>query len=995
MSEEASDMETRVTIYAENDHLTVEERVAQYVYAGQRLARLPPRIDGVTQDQMKKLDAEHLLGVRFLDSRRSQCVVFGFRILLVRAAKRQPPRPTEVHIAALTDGNVEYFSRADVLRGAHAWVESEFNAKPVMLRQLWSDKAFLLNAPKIEYAKNSEWFAHAKPSFMRALRDAHEDGFLQEFVTLINSVGSSLFKPKKDDDDENAIINLLRAFATERRRAAVLTLPAIGEPYTLSNVILRLKNACETIPLRLNMNALRDYAGDAGTEYAKVAFDDDAVVSDDDSGSDEAVAPQNDAVPFEGVFPSALTLGMNRVKTPIGGVRDALFQTIRTFRMLSDGTGVEWTLAFDGPAADPKSVKGSSVRKATVPPSWSEPEGARATDDEMVGVSREQAVALRQEGGAREIMHALAGNSTANFLSYLKESGMANGAQLASTYSFVGVLVHGRLAFRAIWGNQDAGMDLFERLVNPADDRLAFERADTMYVPFSTRVEEDTQNALLPVTYDAGDARYKVGSPFAAMFSDALGADAVGLVAREYVDNVFKTPEDVYVHVEVEVRDERVLIRLRYEAEEKRSVLWAEDLLPSLYPDEPDELELRIISVEFPVYNPFVAAGDGRGRARVLETRADFIGAVRRKGDATQTLVGLIMGEYKTLMELNTPVGRVCADDHVSQTLTNALLLLMCSGLRVDYGLILYSTKRYPNESDNVPRGYAAAIDMRFENASQEVRDAVRTFALKVSYAPFHENEVSVYADGTYDGVIESWRQNPKVKKKRVPHTELGRIIDVFVDGTPLRPDVESRNDPKGDEYALFETLEKNGAELWPDERGGILVDRRGMAVPRVRAAFAECFSNRAVRTYADPSLARRPTSADVANDKTKDARRALMRTVENAADRLLDLVPTKTQAELRAAIERMEEMAHAETGVQTRSMTASLTPREELARAIQILINVCVRGSFRAPDRNRHTYSEHFARCSQRSNWNIDVLQATTSIVALVEERLRSALAA
>ena len=961
-----------------------------------------PRV-GMSARDKAYFDQTNMVGVRMLHAGK-EAVVVGttwYETAAVRRRAENPDEPTliesdEPHVFLYVDDDEQEgeppgaASRGDVLNGARAWNAAHGGA----LSRVWNADSFAPpliasfasspRPPTLSYAKNSAWFDSLKDSVFERIANKLD-------VKLLNVVGACAFT-QRSANEEFALDGLLSEFAKLRERFYGELNGPLGDGFALADVLARFRMACDGVPGRVRMRALGDYLQSVGAyapeeKPASLAarIESDSESESDDDGDfaneedDDIARASHDAddIPFEGVFPSSLTLGMNRVKAS-ASEREPVFQAVQTFRLSDD----EWKCEYDGATAHVTRRNAAAARRATVPRAWREPAGAKTRNRARTLLSANDLRALRADGNAREIMGALAGASTANFLSYLKESGMANGAQLASTYSFVGVLVHGRLAFRAIWGNQEGGAALFARLANPGDTLDAHERADTMHVPFSALAAPPSH----PVRHATMVARYRMSPPFAAMFSDALGADAVGMVAREYVDNVFKPESRARVTIRIADDGDGVAVTA---TEDKRARLWAEDLLPDLYPAVREPLELRIVSVELPVYNPFVAALDKRNTHRVLETRADFVAAVQTRDG---TVVGLVMGEYKTLMEMAAPTGRVCADDHVAQTMTNALLLLLSTGVRVDYGLILYSTKRYTDERPRVPRAYAVAIDMRFERAGAEARKAALDFAVKVCYDPFapatRDNDVSsLYADDLVHGTVVKLAPSARPGRAPLPRSRLAGLIDIFVTG-------KANTSANAGEYVTFGgAASENGWEErvrardeFAFEDANALIDRAGRAAPRVRRCFVACDSHRVTR---EPKLAKQR-----AKEVTKNERLMLQRAVAAAAEGLADAVPT--ERELNDAVSDMDEFASAPfvERVQrraTRSRTAaSRDETEEVAagigRAIHILVNMCVQRSFRGEGAD----DANFALDSQRYHWNTDVLRASAeTLVPMIVERL------
>jgi hypothetical protein len=103
--------------------------------------------------------------------------------------------------------------------------------------------------------------------------------------------------------------------------------------------------------------------------------------------------------------------------------------------------------------------------------------------------------------------------------------------------------------------------------------------------------------------------------------------------------------------------------------------------------------EARACAAELPVINPFLMVSKTNKKRRCLfvQTQADSVLVVKR-GDDEQFVV---MVDYKNRME-SSPV-KVLDTKEVAQVTTNARLFEAMTGIRVDYGMLIMSTRR-PSE---------------------------------------------------------------------------------------------------------------------------------------------------------------------------------------------------------------------------------------------------------------------------------------------------------
>lgn len=768
---------------------------------------------------------------------------------------------------------------------------------------------------------------------------------------------------------------------------------------TKADVLERLAWGHALVPEAAGLNVMKAFAERARADAA-------ARDEEDEADAEAPVDADPETLPFDGVFSAWLTVGLNAVVygPTLGGA--GLMQVFGLYTA-ADGAAT-WTPAlFDGLSS--VDAKLGALRLAAVDGAWREP-GAVAA---RVRARQQDADELRKNGDARSILGALQSGGEmryTDFLSYMSKTGLANGAQLGATYSFLGVLVHGRLAFRVIAGRSEAGASLFAQLVADKSYRAATGPAD-LYVPFS-RAGPATPTA--PVTYEAGGT-YNVQAAFAAMFSDAVGNDPLGLIVTQYVDNVFDN-----------------------------ATLRAGDVLG----------KLDVVAVEYPVYNPYCAHYVPKRKGfRALETRIDFLGF----GTVERLLV---LGEYKTLMELNPPRERIAAREHIIQVVVNAFLLFLCTGLRADKGLLVYSTRRYADErtGDGAGRAnfrsYAVTVDLGTTRERRAAFSAAfRRLVDKVAFAPFlprasglvRSDPQTVYADTTHAGFVWTKPQDPPRGAPYVAWTpwggasELERAIEAFFSGGVLQsppPPLQTRDvgaKVGREAYAavnsdgtFFRRLAVPGAArplpapAAPAARpaSAPLVEQDGALRPDLEASVGQHAAPalvpanpaarpaRGVRPEARAAVFFMPGSRARRSGARRDAsaagRLALCRAVAALAEQLVDdyglAAGTNAAGRLKERLEAMSELAAFRTLPARRKPTfpvagpaRSASLAALLTRAAHRLVNAVVRAAYRPPV-HEPTFKAGFLHNSQRLYWRPEVLDAARErVLPAVEARLRA----
>jgi hypothetical protein len=104
-----------------------------------------------------------------------------------------------------------------------------------------------------------------------------------------------------------------------------------------------------------------------------------------------------------------------------------------------------------------------------------------------------------------------------------------------------------------------------------------------------------------------------------------------------------------------------------------------------------DDQPARLVSSEYPVCNPYAVHQVHKNKkCMFFQTVADFIGWVGPDNGG-----GLVVGEYKTVMEWNdSPASAVMQTDYLRQVYTNARLVEMQTGLQVKYALLIILLRR-------------------------------------------------------------------------------------------------------------------------------------------------------------------------------------------------------------------------------------------------------------------------------------------------------------
>jgi hypothetical protein len=112
---------------------------------------------------------------------------------------------------------------------------------------------------------------------------------------------------------------------------------------------------------------------------------------------------------------------------------------------------------------------------------------------------------------------------------------------------------------------------------------------------------------------------------------------------------------------------------------------------PPALPPAFEATDFSIVGVEIPVFNPFCMYEGENSKYKFLTTQADFVALVVDKNTRQSKVV---MGEFKTLIEQNNPVDRLLTVRTIKQTLSNATLYEMQTGVEVDFIMQIFVSRR-------------------------------------------------------------------------------------------------------------------------------------------------------------------------------------------------------------------------------------------------------------------------------------------------------------
>ena len=183
---------------------------------------------------------------------------------------------------------------------------------------------------------------------------------------------------------------------------------------------------------------------------------------------------------------------------------------------------------------------------------------------------------------------------------------------------------------------------------------------------------------------------------------------------------------------------------------------------------------LHIIGVEVPLFNPFCLyqASAKHARYKFFCTQCDFVALALQKTNeavAPRERVCVVMGEFKTLMERRSPWGRVKDTSTLSQTMANAGLFEMQTGVEVDYALQIYMTRR---DGDGMTC-YAACTALRdfgtpAEPNGQKRVQLKRNISTELRIKEQKHPGIAIF-DGTHTCVFNKGFRDKHEKQKKNP----------------------------------------------------------------------------------------------------------------------------------------------------------------------------------------------------------------------------------
>jgi len=144
--------------------------------------------------------------------------------------------------------------------------------------------------------------------------------------------------------------------------------------------------------------------------------------------------------------------------------------------------------------------------------------------------------------------------------------------------------------------------------------------------------------------------------------------------------------------------------------------------------------DVSLLATEYPIFHPFCMFWHTRHRVfKFFTTQIDFI----LRGTYQNNEKGVIIGEYKTLIENRQPTERIINPKAFSQALCNAILFELQTNIRVCGVLILFTTRR-----ETV---YAAKIDIEKHRSSQAFVELVNVITMRPG---FKDSDGMAYYDG-------------------------------------------------------------------------------------------------------------------------------------------------------------------------------------------------------------------------------------------------------
>lgn len=213
----------------------------------------------------------------------------------------------------------------------------------------------------------------------------------------------------------------------------------------------------------------------------------------------------------------------------------------------------------------------------------------------------------------------------------------------------------------------------------------------------------------------------------------------------------------------------------------------------------------EIVGVEVPLHNPFVLLESSKSRYKFMTTQADFVAVAVDLG-TRQTKV--VMGEFKTLIETSKPQKRILNNRTFAQSLSNAALFQMQTGVAVDAVMQIFVTRREGTEVN-----YATCVSMEKLRANQPTKKQLETVTRNITTDIRLQNKktgIIVYDEGTFAVFRRGFPKNqngttvvalPKIKPHTMFHEDLGQaeVDDLVVPpggpaGGPLERVVEERS---------------------------------------------------------------------------------------------------------------------------------------------------------------------------------------------------------
>lgn len=348
-------------------------------------------------------------------------------------------------------------------------------------------------------------------------------------------------------------------------------------------------------------------------------------------------------------------------------------------------------------------------------------------------------------------------------LSHIFESKCLIRAQINTMQSYIGTRVHMRAVLRLVGGA----------------DEIAF--AESEEVQNEERVRVRTGGAALWCRVSDSDA-YFPGTN-ANQFISNLRTDEFPESAYFRDRPVAQTPAGAVVPDEPS-RDSQKFIRKDvrdFMMGEGDTSLEASSFTSVLERDMADEFskckevldeargggwktkDLQIIGTEVPVYNPYCmfksARDSDHGKYRFFCSQADFVAlATSEAVDGTHPKM-IVMGEIKVLMERNSPIERIKDPRTMSQSVTNAVLFQMQTGIEVGAVMHVHLSRR-----KNPEVSYVTCVYLRLP---ANIVDIKRSVGITLRPQKTKDNAGVAYCDGKSMCVFE------KGEMKKPPGVDL------------------------------------------------------------------------------------------------------------------------------------------------------------------------------------------------------------------------------